>query len=84
MKNKPARKTAIVAGRGNKVSGRRQTKPSPEAVEEANPVKTGKPLTNAEKGRLQQCENTIGSGLASFVGVGKALRALPKTQIIYR
>lgn len=72
MRNKPAKKTAIKAGR-KKVSDRTKTKPASKAAVGAKPVKTDQTLSRAEKARLQQFEKAIGEGLSSFVPVGKAL-----------
>jgi hypothetical protein len=76
MKKAPAQKTESKAGRNNKVSGRSGTKHSSTVQAEAEAAKAAKALTQAEKGVFQQCEQTIGAGLGSFVTVGTALESI--------
>jgi len=73
MNRRGSRNGGPSAGNAHKVSGRTETKPPPRAEENGTPAQAGVPLTKAEKGRLQQFETAIGSGLASFVQVGHAL-----------
>lgn len=83
MSNKPAKKTERKADRVHKVSDRTKTKPSSKVEEGATSAKAGETLTKTEKGRLQQLEATIGSGLGFFVEVGRALSQI-NTERLYR
>lgn len=73
MKKHAARKTGSEAARVERAPERNQSKPSPTAKETGKPVKAKAPMTKAEKEQLGKLETALGSGLASFVEVGRAL-----------
>jgi len=73
MSRQAAGKAKPKAACEKKVSAHNQSKSAPEAEKDGKLAQAGEPLNKAEKGRLEELEKVIGSGLAFFVEVGRAL-----------
>jgi len=76
MNNKAAKRKDSKAARNIRKPDRYPPKPASEAKDDGKPANAGSTLTAADKSRLDRLETAIGSGLASFVEVGRALRQI--------
>lgn len=76
MSKKATKKKDSTAARNIRKPDRSPPKPASEAKDDGKPANAGSPLTAADKSRLDRLETAIGSGLASFVEVGRALRQI--------
>jgi transposase len=73
MKRKTIERTDARAARALTVPDPAPPKPASKAKENGKPENSGSKLTMAEQIKLAGLETTIGSGLASFVEVGRSL-----------
>lgn len=81
MSSRSKLKTAPKAKNASKVPDRKTSKSNPEVPTELPTTKAVKPLSKTEKGVLQGLEDTIRSGLASFVEIGRALSKISAEQL---
>ena len=81
MTSRSKGKTAPKADYASKVPDRKTSESNPEVPAVVPTAKAVKPLSRTEKVVLQGLEDTIKSGLASFVEVGRALSKISAEQL---
>jgi len=84
MNKKAAKRKESKAARNIRKPDRFLPKPASEAKAHGKPANAGSTLTAAEEKRLGHLETAIGSGLASFVEVGRALRQINADRLYRR
>ncbi len=84
MSRKAAEKANSRASRTIRKPDRTPPKSASKAKGDGKPAKAGIALTAAEEKRLGQLETAIGSGLTSFVEVGRALRQINADRLYRR